>query len=271
MAGGVAEFVLTRSVRDSAAMLDATAGEADGDPYAAPARARPYVDEIAAEPKRLRIAVADGADNGAAVAPECRRALLDAAKLCERLGHAVEEASPECDGPAAWRTFQTLMTANILVNLRNHPTAGRLPGEDEVERVTFDAMERGAKVSAADYVAATQAAHRLGRQFGAFHRRFDVLLTPALGALPPKTGWLSMMQDPAEYWRRIEAFTPFSVWFNLTGQPAMVLPMGATAYGFPLAVQAVARFGDEATLFRLAAQIEREAPWADRRPPLAKS
>src|SRR5262245_48599341 len=219
MAGGVAEFVLSRSVRDSAAMLDATCGEADGDPYAAPARRRPYLDEVGAEPGRLRIAVADGAANGAAVEPECRDALMDAARLCAGLGHAVEEAAPECDGPAAWRTFQTLMTANILVNLRNHPTAGRLPREDEVERVTFDAMERGKTVAAADYIAATQAAHRLGRQFGAFHRRFDVLLTPALGTKPPKTGWLSMMQDPAEYWRRIEAFTPFSVWSNLTGQP----------------------------------------------------
>ena len=104
----------------------------------------------------------------------------------------------------------------------------------------------------------------------AFHRDFDVLLTPALSSLPVKLGWLDMMmEDVTEYWRRIEAFTPFTVWFNLTGQPAVTLPIGETEAGFPVSVQAVAAHGDEATLFRLASQLEAAKPWRDRRPKLS--
>jgi amidase len=109
----------------------------------------------------------------------------------------------------------------------------------------------------------------LGRQTGRFHRRYDVLLTPALATPPVKLGYLDMMmEDVDECWRRIERFTPFTVWFNMTGQPAMTLPVGETAAGLPPAVQAVARFGDEATLFRLAAQIEAARSWFHRRPPI---
>jgi Asp-tRNA(Asn)/Glu-tRNA(Gln) amidotransferase A subunit family amidase len=103
----------------------------------------------------------------------------------------------------------------------------------------------------------------------AFHARHDVLLTPGLAVPPVGLGWLDMMmEDVDEYWRRVFAFSPFTVWFNITGQPAMVLPLGRSAEGLPLAVQLVARFGDEATLFRLAAQLEAARPWVDRRPPL---
>jgi Asp-tRNA(Asn)/Glu-tRNA(Gln) amidotransferase A subunit family amidase len=116
---------------------------------------------------------------------------------------------------------------------------------------------------------AIQTAHRIGRQMAAFHERHDVLLTPALGTLPPKLGWLDMMMDDLdEYWRRVFGFSPFTVWFNLTGQPAMMIPLGLNANGFPISVQAVARHGEEATLFRLAAQLEAARPWFDRRPTL---
>jgi Asp-tRNA(Asn)/Glu-tRNA(Gln) amidotransferase A subunit family amidase len=104
----------------------------------------------------------------------------------------------------------------------------------------------------------------------AFHADWDVLLTPGLATLPVKLGWLDMMMaDVDEYWRRVFAFSPFTVWFNLTGQPAMMLPLGRSADGIPVAVQIVGRFGDEATLFRLAAQLETARPWFERRPPLA--
>jgi Asp-tRNA(Asn)/Glu-tRNA(Gln) amidotransferase A subunit family amidase len=104
----------------------------------------------------------------------------------------------------------------------------------------------------------------------AFHERWDVLLTPGLGMLPPKLGWMNMMSDDFdEYWRRVFAFSPFTVWFNLTGQPAMVLPLGASASGLPIAVQLVGRYGDEATLIRLAAQLEAARPWIGRKPALA--
>ena len=130
--------------------------------------------------------------------------------------------------------------------------------------------ERGKRVTGPDYVRATQTAHRLGRQMAAFHANYDVLLTPGLAAPAVKLGWIDMMlEDAAEYWRRVFTFSPFTVWFNLTGQPAMMLPLGMSEAGLPLATQLVGRYGDEATLFRLAAQLESARPWFDRKPRLA--
>ena len=125
-------------------------------------------------------------------------------------------------------------------------------------------------MSGADYVRATQTAHRLGRQMAAFHARYDLLLTPGLATLPPPLGYIDMMLDDVhEYWRRVFTFSPFTVWFNLTGQPAMMLPLGRSAAGLPVAVQLVGRFGDEPAIFQLAAQLERARPWIARRPPAA--
>ncbi len=167
-------------------------------------------------------------------------------------------------------TFLTLASANTVVNLASHPTAGRPPREGEVERITWLTAKMGEKVTAADYVRATQAAHRLGRQMAAFHADYDVLLTPGLATLPPKLGWIDMMMDDLEeYWRRVFTFSPFTVWFNITGQPALTLPLGQSPEGLPVAVQLVARFGDEATLFRLSAQLEARRPWLGRKPSLA--
>ena len=181
-----------------------------------------------------------------------------------------EEADPEVDRAAIVPTFMTIAAANTVVNLGTHPTAGRRPRSDEVERITWGTAKLGEKVSGADYVRAIQTAHRLGRQMAAFHERWDVLLTPGLGTLPPKLGWIDMMMDDVdEYWRRVFAFSPFTVWFNLTGQPAIVLPLGRSGTGLPVAVQLVARAGDEGTLFRLASRLETARPWLDRRPALA--
>jgi amidase len=193
-----------------------------------------------------------------------------AAVLCADLGHGVEEVDPKIDGAAAVPTFLTLASANTVVNLASHPTKGRSPRPGEVENVTYATGLLGEKVTAADYIRATQTAHRLGRQ-AAFHATYDVLLTPAL---PLKLGWIDMtMDDVHEYWRRVFHFSPFTVCFNLTGQPAIVLPLGRcdamterTATGFPIAVQLVARYGGEALLFRLAAQLEKARPWFDRKP-----
>lgn len=271
LGGLAAEHAVTLSVRDSAALLDATAGEAAGDPYVAPTPARPFLQEVGADPGRLRVAFTTAAPNGAKVDAECVRTLAETAKLCADLGHHVEEAAPAVDGEAVVPTFLTLIAANTVVNLAGHPTKGRPPREDEVERVTWATAQRGARVSGADYVRATQTAHRLGRQMAAFHERWDVLLTPGLATPPPPLGVLDMMLDDAdEYWRRVFHFSPFTVWFNLTGQPAMMLPLGVASDGLPLAVQLVARYGDEATLFRLAAQLEAARPWFDRTPPLAR-
>src|SRR5437016_9797783 len=270
--GGLsAEHAVTLSVRDSAALLDATAGTGPGDPYVAPPLARPLAKEIGADPGRLRIAFTSVAPNSAKVEAESLRALAETAKLCADLGHHVEQANPAIDGDAVVPTFLTLAAANTVVNLAGNPAKGRPARQDEVEKVTWATGQMGQRVSGADYVRATQTAHRLGRQMAAFHERWDIVLTPGLATLPPKLGWIDMMlDDVAEYWRRVFHFSPFTVWFNITGQPALMLPLGVASDGLPVAVQVVARHGDEATLFRLAAQLETARPWFDRRPALAR-
>ncbi len=270
LGGCSVEHAVTLSVRDSAALLDATSGPGAGDPYVAPAPARPFRQEVGAEPGALRIAFTSLAPNGAKVEADSLRTLTETVKLCAGLGHRVEEADPAIDRPAVVSTFLTLAAANTVVNLASHPTKGRSARADEVETVTWATAKLGEKISGADYVRATQAAHRLGRQMAAFHEGWDVLLTPGLATLPVRLGWLDMMMDDVdEYWRRVFAFSPFTVWFNLTGQPAMMLPLGRSADGLPVAVQLVGRFGDEATLFRLAAQLEAARPWFERKPALA--
>ncbi len=265
------EHAVTLSVRDSAALLDATAGPGAGDPYVAPPLERPLTVEVGTDPGRLRIAFTTVTPNGAKVDAEPLRTLAETVKLCADLGHHVEEANPAIDGDAVVPTFLTLMSVNTVVNLAGNPTKGRPARPDEVEKVTWATAQLGERVSAADYVRATQTAHRLGRQMAAFHERWDVLLTPGLAVLPPKLGWIDMMLDDVhEYWRRVFHFSPFTVWFNITGQPAMMLPLGV-AGDLPVAVQVVGRYGDEATLFRLAAQLEKARPWFDRKPALVRS
>jgi Asp-tRNA(Asn)/Glu-tRNA(Gln) amidotransferase A subunit family amidase len=270
--GGLStEHAVTLSVRDCAALLDATAGPGPGDPYVAPLPARPFLSEVGAGPGALRIAVTATPPNGAPLAPESLALLDEIAALCGDLDHRVERADPEIEGGAVVPTFLTLAAANTVVNLASHPTAGRLPREGEVERVTLGTARLGERVTGAEYVRATQTAHRLGRQMAAFHASHDVLLTPGLATPPPALGWIDMMMDDVdEYWRRVFAFSPFTVWFNLTGQPAMTLPLGQSVAGLPIAVQIVARYGDEATLFRLAAQLEAARPWVGRRPAMAE-
>ena len=277
--GGIAtEHAVTLSVRDSAALLDATCGAGDGDPDVAPRPERPFLMEVGADPGRLRIAFTSATPDGGPVEGESLRALSDAAKLCTDLGHHVEEVKPKIDGGAVIPTFLTLAAANTVTNLATHPAKRRSPERGEVENVTYETGLLGEKVTAADYIRATQTAHRLGRQMASFHATYDVLLTPALATLPPKLGWIDMMLDDVhEYWRRVFHFSPFTVLFNLTGQPAIVLPLTwcdvateKTATPFPTSVQLVARYGGEATLFRLAAQLEKARPWFDRKPPIAR-
>ena len=163
------------------------------------------------------------------------RVLEATANLAADLGHRVEEADPTIDGEAIVPTFLTLMGVNTVVNLSSHPSAGRAAREDEVERITWLTAKLGEAKSGADYVRATQTMHRLGRQMAAFHDDHDILLTPGLatGTAVP-LGWLDMMMDDLdEYWRRVFHFSPFTVWFNLTGQPAVMLPIGKATTACP--------------------------------------
>ena len=269
--GGVStEHAVTLSVRDSAALLDVTRGAGPGDPYVAPVPARPFLEEVTAPARKLKIAWTALAPNGASIDEACLRLLAQTVQLCADLGHEVREQNPHIDGATIVPTFLTLASANTVVNLASHPTAGRPPRETEVERITWLTAAMGEKITAADYVRATQSAHRLGRQMAAFHADVDVLLTPGLSSPAVKLGWLDMMMDDVdEYWRRVFNFSPFTVWFNLTGQPALMLPLGQSPGGLPLAVQLAGRFGDEATLIGLGAQLEKAKPWFDRKPQIA--
>jgi amidase len=267
LGGASTEHAVSLSVRDSAALLDATRGPGSGDPYSASQPATPYLKEVGTHPGRLKIAWTAKAPNGAQVDPGCLKLLAESVQLCIDLGHRVEEANPDIDGAAIVPTFLTFACANTVVNLGSHPTVKRPTLESEVERITWLTAQRGKDISAPDYVRATQTAHRLGRQMADFHKNWDILLTPGLASPPVKLGWLNMMMDDFdEYWRRVFDFSPFTVWFNLTGQPAMMLPLGQSAGGLPLAVQLVAPYGDEATLFRLGAQLEAARPWMMRKP-----
>ena len=268
LSGLATEHAVSLSVRDSAAILDATRGPGAGDPYSAAPPDRPFLDEAGTDPGRLRIAFTRRAPNGAPVEADAIRVLEETASLAAELGHRVEEADPAIDGAAVVPTFLTLMAVNTAVNLSSHPSAGRAAREDEVERITWLSAKMGEAVSGADCVRATQTMHRLGRQMADFHRRYDILLTPGLATgTAAKLGWLDMtMDDVDEYWRRVFHFSPFTVWFNITGQPAIMLPLGESADGLPVAVQAVAPYGDEATLFRFSAQLETARPWFDRKP-----
>ena len=270
--GGLStEHAVTLSVRDCAALLDATAGAGSGDPYVAPPPARPFLAEVGADPGALRIAFTSVTPNGAPVEAESLRALREVATLCGELGHRVEEASPKIDGAAVVPTFLTLASANTVVNLASHPTRGRPARRGEVETVTFATGELGEKVTAADYVRATQTAHRLGRQMATFHQGYDVLLTPALATVPPRLGWIDMMmEDVHEYWRRVFHFSPFTVWFNITGQPAMVLPLFADRGRLPAVGPARRPLRRRGDALPPGGTVEKARPWFDRRPPITR-
>lgn len=267
MGGIVAEHTVSITVRDHAAILDATAGPALGDPYFAPPPSRPFLAEVGTDPGKLKIAFSYGGATGAKCDGEHARVLDETLKVLADLGHEIEEVDPPLVNDEMQDIFRTLMASNAAQTIRLHPTKGRLPEEGEIERVVAATAEKGESVTGYDVFLAQGRMHSAGRRMATFHETHDVLLTPGLGHMPPKLGWLDMMMDDAdEYWDRVAAFSPYTVWFNLTGQPAISLPVGTTEEGFPVSVQAVGAYADEASLFRLSAQLETAMPWRNRRP-----
>jgi amidase len=268
--GLVAEHALTRTVRDSAALLDATAGYSLGDPYCAPEPARPFVQEVGADPGKLRIAFSTKAPLGTPVHPDCVAAVKDAAGLLADLGHEVAEAAPVLDGEMIWKQFLAIWAAGVTWTIRNmNYTVGRMPDEGELEPITvaFDAM--GKKVTAVDYLTAVQYFQFLARQIAEFMKEYDVLLTPTLGSPPlPLGSFVPTPEDPLAI-GVATAFVPFTPICNTTGQPAMSVPLCWNAEGLPIGTHFIGRYGDEATLFRLASQLEQARPWVNRRPPVS--
>jgi amidase/6-aminohexanoate-cyclic-dimer hydrolase len=266
--GASVGHAVTWTVRDSAALLDATSGPDVGDPYWAPPPARPFLEEVGREPGRLRVAVTVKPWLDAPVDPECAEAARDAAKLCASLGHDVEEARPEIDEAAWARSSLVIVTASLAFALETRAAAlGRELTADDVERVTWQRVQLAKTFSAADYARAVHTVHRTGRAVARFLERHDVLLTPTMCRPPYPLGVLDLSTSDADaFMAARSASVGFTALFNSSGHPAMSVPLAMSRAGLPLGVQFAARFGDEATLFRLAAQLEAARPWRTRRP-----
>lgn len=269
MSGLVADHALTRTVRDSAAILDATAGPDAGDPYFAPPPVRPYREEVGAPPGRLRIAFSDVSPLGGPVHPECREAVREAAGLCEELGHEVVEGAPPLDAGRYLPLFMALWAGGCAWSVDGLAlVTGRTPTAEGFEPLTWALYERGKRIGAADYLLALQGLQQMARPVAGFFLEHDLWLTPTLAEPPLELGTLDLPPEKLdEAVRRAFGFTPFTSLFNATGQPAMSVPLRWSDAGLPIGVQFAARYGDEAILFRLAAQLEDARPWGERRPP----
>lgn len=261
--------VVSRSVRDSAAFLDAIHGPEPGDPYAAPAFDSSFLSAHTQPLPPLKIAIDLNALTGQLTDPECITAVRQAAALCESLGHQVEEASPEFDRERYGMATSILVAGNIALNVNSRlEILGRELQEDDVEPHTRMMREFGMSLSAEDYAKAVQVIHQTGRATARFHESWDLMLTPVLLSPPVPVGWLDTIHyDPDTYRDRFAKFWGYTNLQNATGQPAISLPLHWSADGLPVGVQFVAPFGDELTLLRLARQLEEAAPWFDRLPP----
>ena len=267
--GSSVGHAVTRSVRDSAALLDATAGPDVGDPYWAPPPQKTFLAEVGADPGQLKIAVATRPWSGHPVDQECLDAVAQAAKLCEELGHRIEEASPVIDEVLHNQARRIIRAANTRATLEARgKRLGREVRPDDVETITWLTAEIARNLTAADYAWAIRAAHQIGRVVGRFFAQYDVLLMPTMCHPPPKFGLLAMSgPDPDVYWKAHPRAVAFTALFNTAGNPAMSVPLHWSADRLPIGVQFAAGFGEEARLIRLAAQLETARPWAERRPP----
>ena len=262
----VVEHALTRSVRDSAALLDATSLPGPGDSYRAPSPQRPFLQEVDADPGKLRIAFSDKA-----LVPlhrDCVLALHDAATLCRELGHEVTETNPPLDYNLAAQSFTTLWTAGCAVTIDGiSRREGRSVGANDVEPLTWALYGMGRRVSASDYQFAIAELQVMSRHVACLFTECDIWLTPVLAEPPPVLGSFDApADDPLAALRRAWAFAPITGICNFTGQPAMSVPLYWTTEGIPIGSHFAGRFGDETTLFRLAGQLERCRPWAGRWP-----
>lgn len=265
-AGATTDGVVSRSVRDSAAMLDVMSGRRTGDPYVATPPTRPFADEVGVDPGRLRIGLAPS-HAGVQTDPECAAAVEAAGSLLEQLGHDVEVAQPDAFFDEEFsRHFVTIVAVATAVDFVNMGDAiGRQIGEGDVEASNWLMGSIGRSISAADYIASVNWVHAWSRRLQGWWDDFDVLVSPVIAVPPPAIGWLS---DPEHGTERLTSILQFTAQFNASGQPAVSLPLHWSESGLPVGVQFVGPIDDEALLIRLAAQLESAAPWADRLPPV---
>jgi amidase len=259
---------VTRSVRDSAAILDASCRPEIGDPYYLAPPATPFADEVGRDPKPLRIGLVTTNIYGEPLEKACEVAVRDAAALCESLGHEVEEIkAPSCVNGLI-DTVMTIVCTTMAANLeREAARRGRAIRDDEVEPITWLLYERAKTFTGLQYARAVQAMHTISREAAAWSAPYDVLLLSTLGTLPLPVGMLkSGLSDLTTITERFYKFGPNTGLFNMTGQPAMSVPF-AWDGNTPIGVQFAGRVGDEAKLFRLAGQLETARPWFDKTPP----
>jgi amidase len=265
MAGFLQEHVLTRTVRDCAAVLDGTCGPEPGDPYCAPPVRERFAAAADRAPGPLRIAVTTCGPAGEPSHPDCVEAVASTTRVLEELGHQVEAAIPP-----AWAVIceqaMVIAAAQIAHEIDAHAAhSGRAPTPDLLEPRTWSLYEAGRRLGAAAYIAALAAVHAAARPIAGFMQRYDVWLTPALPAPPPR------LEEPLEASGEPEgdfSAIAFAVLANATGQPSISLPLGLSSDGLPVGVMFTGRFGDEAGLISLAAQLEAAMPWRGRRPPI---
>jgi amidase len=267
-AGGTIDGVLTRTVRDAAGILDVISARQPGEPYYAPPWLRPLCAEIGADPGQLRIGMLDRP--GAEVYlddPQCRAAVSGAARLLESLGHHLAESAPDAMFEEEFaQHFTNMIAADTEAMFRyfeamlDHPI-----GEDEIEpRNTFYRLA-GAAMDAVTYLQSRAWIGMWARRMASWWADHDLLLTPTVGAPPPQLGWFTSEEPEAEG-QRILSFIPYTAQFNMTGQPAVSLPLHWTPGGLPVGVQLVSAYGREDLLIRVASQLEQAAPWAQRHP-----
>jgi amidase len=270
--GFVVEHAVTRSVRDSAALLDLTEGADPGAPYVAPAKTRPYLAEVGAPAGRLRIGVIRKSETGAPIHPDCVAATDDAVVLLRELGHEIiDDFALNLDGNVLTQAFITLWAGwnAWAVEETVMRTRGK-PSPETLEPLTHTLWEMGRSVPAATYLGSLAALQTIARKVARAYERVDLLLTPTLAEPPVPLGSFDAQPgNPMAGLFRAATFTPFTPLCNLTGQPAMSVPLHWNAAGLPIGIQLAARFGDEPTLFRLAAQLEQARPWAHRKPAIS--
>jgi amidase len=271
MYGGlIHEHIVSRSVRDTAAMLDVTAGPDLGDPYSAPPAPPSFLAASEVAPKGLRIAVTRTLLDGRPLHADCLAAVDAAAALCVALGHHVEEARPPITPEALIMPFFAVWSAGLAMQvdalIARHGGSADL---DHLEGLTFGLYQMGQQVSGAQYMAALAAFQQNARAIAAWHRPYDMWLTPTLGGPPMPLGTMDFdLTNPMEAYAPVLDYTPFTAVQNSNGNPAISLPLHWNGEGLPIGVQFAGRFGDDAGLLALATQLEAAAPWSHRRPPV---
>ena len=266
--GFCVDHVVTRSVRDSAAMLDATGLPEAGSPYAVPPKAGPYLAEVARSPGKLRIAWSPETPSGQPLNPEVLAVLEHTAATLRALGHDVREETLGVDHRAIARARAPVSAANFAAGMRRViDRVRREPREDELEPMTWAALQGSRAVTGEQAFWGYQELRMLTRGVLQRFASFDVYLCPVMSAPPPRIGFSDPASvTPRDLGKRQMALFPFAALFNFTGQPSLSLPLGMSAQGLPIGMMFTGRYADEATLYRLAGQLEKELPWAQRRP-----